>query len=120
MTELLVFTISSSLFPCVQISDAVYRSLGRHYATHGSCNVGKGVSLEFALFTTIFVSALGVAAFLALTLHVEADRRVWTYCVSQLYCIYIMMSMTSTGSREVWSSSEKRSQCEQWRLGGRG
>ena len=38
--------------------------------------MGKAISLEFALFTTVFVCSLGVAAFLALTLSVEADRRV--------------------------------------------
>ena len=59
----------------------------------GACDIGKGVSLEFALFTTVFVCAIGVAAFLALTLTVEADRRVsepapqhlpyfHTYCIS--------------------------------------
>ena len=34
------------------------------------------MSLEFALFTTVFVSGLGLAAFLSLTLTVEEDRKV--------------------------------------------
>ena len=61
---------------CVQLSDAVYRFLGRNQTVDGACDVGKGVSLEFALFSTVFVCAIGIAAFLALTLSVEADRRV--------------------------------------------
>ena len=54
----------------------MYRLWGRNQTVDGACDIGKGVSLEFALFTTVFVCAIGVAAFLALTLTVEADRRV--------------------------------------------
>lgn len=50
--------------------------MGHNQTVDGACDVGKGVSLEFALFITVFVCAIGVAAFLALTLSVEADRRV--------------------------------------------
>ena len=56
----------------------MYKYLGSYYRSDGECDVGKGVSLEFALFTTVFVCALGVAAFLALTLSVERDRRVYS------------------------------------------
>ena len=78
---------------CVQISDTVHRLLGRYEV--GDCTVSKGVALEFALFTTPFVCALGVAAFLALTLTVEADRRVsrWlTYSV-QYFAITAAFSL---------------------------
>jgi MFS family permease len=57
------------------LSDAVYRFFGHNQTINGTCDVGKGVSLEFALFTTVFVCAIGVAAFLALTLSVAADRK---------------------------------------------
>ena len=60
----------------VQLSDTVYKFLGRYQNSGGSCDVGSGVSLEFALFTTVFACSLGVAAFLALTLTVEQDRAV--------------------------------------------
>lgn len=56
------------------LSDTVYKFLGRYQNSGGSCDVGSGVSLEFALFTTVFACSLGVAAFLALTLTVEQDR----------------------------------------------
>lgn len=59
----------------MQVSDLVHSSLGNSVKERG-CNVGRGVALEFALFTTVFVCTLGVAAFLALTLTVEKDRRV--------------------------------------------
>lgn len=62
------------LLVCQQISDRVYRYLGP--SSGAKCDVGKGVALEYALFTTVFACALAVAAFLALTLTVERDRRV--------------------------------------------
>lgn len=66
-----------SLVPSItQLSDMVYRFLGTYYTHSGGCDVGKGISLEFALFITVFVCGLGVAAFLALTLVVEEDRKV--------------------------------------------
>ena len=55
------------------MSDTVQRFFGHYYTPE---IVGKAISLEFALFITVFVCSLGVAAFLALTLTVEADRRV--------------------------------------------
>ena len=60
----------------LQLSDMVYRFLGTYYTSGGNCDVGKGISLEFALFITVFVCGLGVAAFLSLTLVVENDRKV--------------------------------------------
>lgn len=59
----------------MQVSDMVRNYLG-NYVKEDGCNVGKGVGLEFALFLTVFACALGAAAFLALTLTVEEDRRV--------------------------------------------
>lgn len=64
-------------------------NLGTYYISDGKCDVGKGIALEFALFLTVFVCALGVAAFLALTLYVEQDRKVYIYpqC-SSMYNIF--------------------------------
>ena len=67
----------------------VYRSLGTYYTDRGSCDVGKGISLEFALFITVFVCGLGVAAFLSLSLVVEKDRKV---------CLRLCMSLHVSGS----------------------
>lgn len=75
----------------MQVSDVVHRSLGNS-VREGGCNVGKGVALEFALFTTVFVCALGVAAFLALTLTVEEDRRVSKISL-HIALLYIMTAL---------------------------
>lgn len=69
----------------IQMSDTVERYFGHYYS---DSEVGKAVSLEFALFITAFVCALGVAAFLALTLTVEADRRVSITCCSHTHSLY--------------------------------
>lgn len=67
------------------MSDTVEHYFGHYYS---DSEVGKAVSLEFALFITAFVCALGVAAFLALTLTVEADRRVSITCCSHTHSLY--------------------------------
>lgn len=87
----------------MQVSDMLRNYLG-NYVKDGGCRVGKGVALEFALFLTVFACALGVAAFLALTLTVEEDRR-----VSQLHkppCTH--MTTHSAGCGEVQSVPEER------------
>lgn len=69
-----VFAISSSLLNVtpMQISDGVYLWIGRYKGD----KYGHAISMEFALFITVFLCALGGAAFLASTLTVERDRRV--------------------------------------------
>ena len=55
-----------------QISDSVYSWIGRYKGQ----KYGKAISMEFALFTTVFMCVLGGGAFLVSTLTVEKDRRV--------------------------------------------
>ena len=57
---------------CAQISDRVYDWIGRYKGP----KYGHAISMEFALFTTIFMCVLGGGAFLASTLTVEKDRNV--------------------------------------------
>lgn len=56
----------------MQISDGVYSWIGRYKGT----KYGHAISMEFALFTTVFMCVLGGGAFLVATLTVEKDRKV--------------------------------------------
>lgn len=55
-----------------QISDAIYAQLKPYHTEL----VGKAISMEYALFVSVIVCALGGAAFLASSMTVEKDRRV--------------------------------------------
>lgn len=62
------------------ISDSVYSWIGQYKGE----KYGKAISMEFALFTTVFMCVLGGGAFLISTLTVERDRRaVELYTVKQ-------------------------------------
>ena len=94
----------------------VYRFLGTYYTDSGSCDVGKGISLEFALFITVFVCGLGVAAFLSLTLVVENDRKVCLRLVYVSTCEWLR----NTGCGEVLTRTERQGtrQRQWWTVGG--
>lgn len=56
----------------LQISDAVFRYVGPYQGSE----MGKAISMEFALYTTALVLLLGGVACLVATMTVEKDRKV--------------------------------------------